>query len=260
METKVSRRQLITMLGTMAGAGAAGTLLAHAEAPAVSKPGSLLQQTPWPYKPLEPEKVAQRAFESFQKGRCMYGSFEAIAGSVAEQLGVPYTDFPFAMFKYGEGGVYGWATLCGSLNGSAAAIQLLSPNPVPLIDALFAWYEAEPLPNFSAKGMKFKEVRSAAGTPLCHASIAHWTKASGKTAYSPERAERCATLTASAAFKAITLLNEQAAAKPIAFAIPAETKGCMSCHEKGGAVEDIRTKMNCGECHEPEVKNQHGKA
>ena len=44
METKVSRRQLITMLGTVAGAGAAGTLLAHAEAPAVSKPGSLLSR------------------------------------------------------------------------------------------------------------------------------------------------------------------------------------------------------------------------
>ena len=82
----------------------------------------------------------------------MYGSFRAIVGSVAEQLGSPYTDFPFALFKYGEGGVYGWATLLGTINGSAAAIQLLSPNPVPLIDALFAWYESEPLPNFSAKG------------------------------------------------------------------------------------------------------------
>lgn len=220
MENKVSRRQWIALLGGVAGAGAVGTLVAHAEAPAVSKPVSSLQQTPWPYKPLDPEKVGHRAFESFQKGRCMYGSFEAIVGSVAEQLGSPYTDFPFALFKYGEGGVYGWATLCGSLNGSAAAIQLLSPNPVPLIDALFAWYESEPLPNFSARGMKFKEVRSAAGTPLCHASIAHWTKASGKTSYSPERAERCATLTASAAFRTITLLNEQAAAKPIAFALP----------------------------------------
>ena len=62
MENKVSRRQLITMLGGVAGAGAVGTLVAHAEAPAVSKPVSLLQQTPWPYKPLDPEKVGQRAF------------------------------------------------------------------------------------------------------------------------------------------------------------------------------------------------------
>ena len=79
------------------------------------------------------------------------------------------------MFEYGAAGINGWATVRGSLNGSAAVFQLLSPDPRPLIDALFTWYESEPLPNFYAKGQKFKEVRSAAHTPLCHESIAHWT-------------------------------------------------------------------------------------
>ena len=43
------------------------------------------------------------------------GSFEAIVRSVAEQLGTPYTDFPFAMFKYGEGQ--------GSTDGPRSAVR-----------------------------------------------------------------------------------------------------------------------------------------
>jgi hypothetical protein len=53
----------------------------------------------------------------------------------------------------------------------------------------------------------------------------------------------------SVARQAIFLLNEQAAGKPVGFALPQATEGCMSCHEKGGALENIRTKMNCGGCH-----------
>ncbi len=133
----------------------------------------------------------------------MYGAFEAIVGTLGDQYGAPYKDFPFPMFKYGAGGANGWATLCGALNGSMAAIQLLSPDPGPVIDSLMSWYETEPLPNFYPKGAKFPEVRSVAGTPLCHESIAHWTKVAGKTSYSPERTERCGTLTASVARKTV---------------------------------------------------------
>jgi hypothetical protein len=181
----------------------------------------------------------------------MYGTFEAIVGPVAEQLGSPYKDFPFMMFKYGGGGIKGWGTICGALNGAAAAMQLLSPEPDQLINTLFTWYEHEQLPNVHPKGAKFPEVRSIAGTPLCHASIAHWTKASGKQAYSPERSERCGSLVASVTKQTVLLLNQQAAGKPVAFALPKATQSCMSCHEKGGALENMRTKMDCGGCHAP---------
>jgi hypothetical protein len=249
---KIDRRKLVTMLSGLAGVGAAATLVAHADQTATAKaPAGAMQSVPWPYKPLDPNAVAQRAFEGYYKSECMYGSFEAVVGPVAEQLGSPYKDFPFLMFKYGGGGIKGWATICGALNGAAAAIQLLSPNPDPLINALFEWYEHEPLPNVHPRGAKFPEIRSVADSPLCHQSIASWTKVSHKHAYGPERAERCGSLTASVAKQVVILLNEQAAGKPIAFALPQATQGCMSCHEKGGAVENIRTKMNCGGCHAP---------
>ncbi|MDR3762689.1 MAG: C-GCAxxG-C-C family protein [Acidobacteriota bacterium] len=257
---KMDRRQLVTLLGGLAGAGAAAHLFASTEKSAAAAGASGMQQTPWPYKPLDPDAVAQRAYESYLKGHCMYGSFEAIVGTVADQLGGPYKDFPYAMFKYGAGGVNGWATLCGSLNGSVAAIQLLSPNPNPLIDNLMAWYEVAPLPNFYPKGAKFPEVRSMAGTPLCHESIAHWCKKAEKKSYSPERVERCGTLTASVARQAVVLLNEQAAGKTMeVFGLSKQAQGCSGCHEKGGMVENIRAKMECGECHTAEVKSGHGK-
>ncbi len=251
MKKEMNRRQLVTLLTGVAGVGAV-TLVAHADQLGGTKdPAGALQKIPWPYKPLDADKVAQRGFEAFYKGECMYGAFDAIVGPVAEQLGSPYTTFPFAMFKYGGGGIKGWGTVCGALNGSAAAIQLLSPEPDVLVNTLFAWYEHEQLPDVHPKGAKFPEVRSKAGEPLCHASIAHWTKASGKQAYSPERSERCACLVASVAKQTVFLLNQQVAKKPIVFALPTATEGCMSCHEKGGAVENIRTKMDCGGCHAP---------
>jgi len=260
MDTQIDRRKLVTWLGGLAGAGAAATLVAHAQpAVATNNSAAALQNLPWPYKPHEPDKAVDRAFAGFYKGECMYGTFEAIVGPVAEQLGSPYKDFPFMMFKYGGGGIKGWATICGTLNGAAAAIQLLSPDPDPLINALFAWYERESLPDVHPKGAKYPEVRSVADSPLCHQSIAQWTKVSHKHAYSPERSERCASLAASVAKKAIELLNEQAAGKPAAFALPQATQGCMSCHEKGGPVENIRTKMNCGGCHAPMLKNHPSK-
>ena len=252
MKKEFNRRQFVTVLGGVAVAGATATLVAHADQPAgVNDPAAALQKIPWPYKPLDPDKAGQRGFEGYYKAECMYGTFEAIVGPVAEQLGSPYKDFPFLMFKYGGGGIKGWGTVCGALNGAASAVQLLSPQPDPLVNALFAWYEHEPLPDVHPKGAKFSEIRSISGSPLCHQSIAQWTKASGKHAYSPERGERCGSLVASVTKQTVFLLNQQATGKPIAFALPTETQSCMTCHEKGGALENMRTKMDCGGCHAP---------
>lgn len=253
MAKDINRRQFVTALGGVAVVGAAGTLAAHADQPAVAKDSAeALQKVPWPYKQLDLETAAQGGFDGYHKGECMFGTFDAIVRPLTEQLGAPYKDFPFAMFKYGAGGIKGWGTVCGTLNGAAAAVQLLSPHPDPIINELFTWYEHEQLPNVHAKGAKFPEIRSVADSPLCHVSIGQWTKASGKHAYSPERGERCACLAASVAKKTVFLLNQQAAGKPIvAAALPAETQSCMTCHEKGGALENIRTKMDCGGCHAP---------
>jgi hypothetical protein len=233
--------------------GAAGlaVLAAARDASAASAtvPAGSLSTLPWPYQPLDPEITAERAFQSYSKGHCMYGSFEAIVGQVAEKLGAPYTGFPFAMFAYGAGGVHGWATLCGALNGAAAAFQLLSTEPAKLTDALFAWYERAALPDFSPRAAKFPTVRVAAGSPLCHASISAWCHGSGKRSYSAERKERCGALTASVARKAILLLADQQGGS-LAPTLSESATACGQCHEKGGSLENTRTKMDCRGCHD----------
>jgi hypothetical protein len=248
----LNRRQALALLGGLGGAagiGSLGLLRAGTPAePAAAKPG--MAKLPWPYRTLDADAIGQRAFEGYSKGHCMYGTFEAIVGAVAEKLGEPYANFPYQMMTYGAGGVQGWGTLCGALNGCAAAIQMLSPNPEPLVDELFRWYQGASLPDFEPKGMKFKNVQSAAGSPLCHPSIAKWCEASGKKAYSAERKERCGVITAAVARKCALLLNAQSAGK-FAMAAPADprTSSCMSCHEKGGAMENMRSKQNCAPCH-----------
>jgi hypothetical protein len=237
-------------VASLAVLGAAGG--ASAAASGAGAAGSLAA-LPWPYAPLDPDATAERAFASYAKGHCMYGSFEAIVGQVAERLGPPYTTFPFAMVTYGAGGVQGWGTLCGALNGAAAAFQLLSPEPAKLTDALFAWYEREALPDFAPRAAKFPNVKVAAGSPLCHASVSAWCHASGKKAYSAERKERCGALAASVARKAVLLLGD-----PRAIAVPLSERAtsCGVCHEKDGPLENTRAKMDCRGCHQ--LVRDHG--
>ena len=258
MSRKWNRRELAISIG------AGGTLAASPSlfGDQAASPAKLtaMRTVPWPYQPLNADIAAQRGFSSYLKHHCMYGAFDAIAGSIAERLGPPYSDFPFDMFAYGAGGINGWATICGALNGAAAAFQLLSPKPEPLIDTLFNWYEIEQLPNFSPEGAKFAQVRSVANSPLCHQSIANWCKVARKTSYSAERRERCGTLTAAVARKAVLLLNEQAAGKLVTLSVAESTQACMSCHEKGGAMENIRTMMDCRGCHAPLIGRHPAKA
>jgi hypothetical protein len=55
------------------------------------------------------------------------------------------------------------------------------------------------------------------------------------------------------------LLNDQAAGKfaPVT-AVDVRSKGCMSCHEKGGALENMRSKQACAPCHSDETLSLHG--
>jgi hypothetical protein len=242
----MGRRSWVKVLGGAAGAGLA---LTAGAGELVSPAPRGMRSLPWPYGPLDPDATGERAFRSYLKGHCMYGTFDAVVGQVAERLGEPYASFPFDMFVYGAGGVQGWATLCGALNGCAAAFQLLAEKPEPLTDALFAWYEREALPDFVPKAAKLPNVPSVAGSPLCHASISSWCAASGKKSYSAERKERCGVLTASVARRAVQLLDLQRAGKALPVALDEPSAKCAGCHEHGGVLENTRSKMACGGCH-----------
>lgn len=210
---------------------------------------------PWPYKSLDPKVVAERAYAAYYNGGCMYGAFEGVVGELREQVGSPYTTFPAAMMKYGAAGVAGWGTLCGALNGVAAAVFMVLESKAgnPVINEIYGWYGLEALPNYKPDKPKFDTIAaSMANSQLCHISVTTWCEKSGFKALSPERAERCAWLTASVAKFTVEQLNKQAAGSfSLAHALPAEVTSCLSCHGKGGAVENVHAsnQTSCSSCH-----------
>jgi hypothetical protein len=210
---------------------------------------------PWPYKKIDPGAAAERAYADYYNGGCMYGGFDGIIGELRGLVGAPYDSFPATMMKYGGGGVSGWGTLCGALNGIAAAIYLTADPKLtsPLINEVFGWYGVTALPTYVPANPKVVITKtSVADSQLCHVSVTNWCNASGSKATSPERAERCARLTATVVSYTVNLLNQAADGtfKPT-FADPASVTGCLSCHGKGGIAENVAVTnaTDCTNCH-----------
>jgi hypothetical protein len=245
---KTTRREIIQMLGVAAGTVVITPLFSRGVS--VAKEPIKPVDFPWPYSKLDPDVSADISYKGYEVGRCMYGTFLGIIGRLAEEKGAPYNTFPFLMMKYGKGGVADWATLCGALNGAAAAIYLVSNKPEPIVDELFGWFQQEKLPIYQPKDSKLEIVPSVARSTLCHVSVSRWCKVSKFKAFSKEREERCARLTADVTKKTAELLNQQLAStfKPV-YPIPDHVKQCRACHDKGGTLENTRGKMDCSPCH-----------
>lgn len=257
MKKTFSRRELLG-LGAVTGAAILGSCATSIAAPQ-PEPTSTWK-FPWEYKPLDIKEIQDRAYKNYFKDGCMYGVFEAVAASVAEKLGKPYTDFPFAMSSYGGGGITLWGTLCGTCNGAAMALAMFHTGKLrgQLINELFTWYETTQLPVFVPDNplkvkKDFQMKASQAKSTLCHVSITRWTNASGYQSHSPERVERCARLVASVAGYTAGLLNK--AVKKIFVPqnqISETANNCLSCHAKGKQAPnepEVVSKMYCTTCH-----------
>lgn len=258
------RRDVLKMIVAAAGGAALTPILAkniHA-----AKGPEKIPDVPWTYKKLDPVAVAERAYPAYYKGGCSYGAYEGIIGQLKKDVGYPYILVPTEMFIFGEGGVAGTSTLCGALNGAAAAMFLVTGaveekkrgEAFEMIRELFNWYEHEALPNYRPKSPKFEIKASVSESPLCHVSVTKWCKITGFKSFSKERSERCGWVTASAAKYAVELLNKNA---DLAFKgvhpLSAQVNSCRSCHDKGGELEDSRTTMDCGGCHFTGEKTKH---
>jgi hypothetical protein len=264
MKKTFSRREVLGM-GAVAGAALLGTGLKAVSPAQETKPAVAAAADavfPWPYKTLDVKATRARAYKNYFKGGCMFGVFEAVAAQVAEQLGKPYTGFPFKLSTYGGGGVALWGTLCGTCNGAAMAVGMFHEGKLrnQLISEIFTWYEDTKLPLFipdkpvkTAKDFKLKP--SQAKSTLCHVSITRWTNASGFESFSPERAERCARLVADMAGFTAELLNKTALKKFTPKSqVGAVTAGCLDCHAKGKQAPnepEVVSKMSCTACHKP---------
>ncbi len=264
LEKQVSRRSFLKTtgigLGVAAGALVLGTGVVGAQT--TQAPGTV-PEAALPYVELDPEDARLRGHAAYWKAGCSYGAFYAVVSMLREKVGGPYNQIPLRMLGYGRGGVANWGTICGALNGAAAAINLVAPDADTnkLVSELVGWYTGFAFPSKEANaigvagGFKYDEkpypklelVTSVSDSPLCHASNAKWIAKSGFLLPTNERKERCARLTGDVAAKAVELLNAWKAGKFVAtFKVDDQTASCLSCH-----AEDQEGKMACVSCHEP---------
>jgi len=246
-----TRRELFGLAGIAAGSWVFSSCVREQlAAPPAKKP-----RLRWDFARLDPDITADRAYQDYYQGHCMYGVFKSIVWQLAEQRGEPYKSFPLDMMKYGAGGVAGWGSLCGGLNGAAAVIGLFATTQDQarlLTHELFRWYETTALPIYVPKKpqLEMEMPKSVSNSVLCHVSVSNWCKVSGHRAFSKEHNERCARLTADTAKKTVEILNsslqDQFAGT---HSLSAETKWCKSCHAKGGNLENSLGEMNCTACH-----------
>jgi len=218
---------------------------------------------PWPYTRLDRDEVRKAAHKSYYEGGCGYGAFNGIVATLAVHVGDPYAQMPSQIMYYAGGGAAGWGTLCGALNGAAAALSLFVDrgNASALISELIGWYTTTALPTNISNDYAEHHVflvdkydkplmQSVAGGPLCHTSVSNWCTVSGFKASSAPRAERCARLTGDVAAQAIVLANDFKAGQFRPTFVPARSvTGCQGCHDSAIGNVIASVKMDCQQCH-----------
>jgi len=219
-------------------------------------------ETNWEYFHLDPSATAQLAYDKYSEGSCMYATVSSVVLQLAEKFGEPFTSFPLHMFKYGHGGIGGYGSVCGTLNGAAALIGLLITDKSvqdKMIADIFQWYESESMPAFKPINAveDFTPVKSVSNSVLCHASNTNWCKASGFSVGSAERKERCRRLTADVAQKVSNSLNEIFTNAYVTNTHNNEAANtCVACHGNEGKVKNTSVKMSCTSCHTESVAHK----
>jgi hypothetical protein len=254
----LSRRKVLASLGVFGGAAALGGCNRQGEVGHVAsaaEPVSPQAPAAFEYSRLDPLAIGATAYRLYPDGSCMYAIFASVVQALGEKVGEPFRSFPVSMMRYGEGGISGWGTTCGVVNGAAALVGLLHGEKAKegregLINEFCAWYEQAALPVFAPKADDALVIEpSAAGSLLCHVSVSRWQEASGCNAFSPEKRERCRRLTADGAIKIVEILNRYIEGCAPSAAITAEVQACIDCHGVKNA-RDAMVKMDCGACHE----------
>jgi hypothetical protein len=269
MKRQITRKEfLASTIAASAGVFAGSVVTASAQqgrAGMVDQAAAAPPPWPWPYVALDVEEGRKRGHQYYYDGGCAYGAFHALVMLLREAVGEPYTSVPTQMMYYGGGGAAGWGTLCGSVNGAAAAISLVvdRATATSIVNELFGWYTTAPFPTDVSNDYAIRRafyvnrhdkalLQTVAGSVLCHASVTTWCTAAGVKSSAPERAERCARVTGDCVARTIQLLNAYFAAqfKP-SFVAPASVAACMGCH--GTAIGNVlsSTKQDCGQCHKP---------
>jgi len=284
----MSRRKFLAGTGLVLGAASVSGVALLKDADPAEAAGTAI---PWAYpaEQPDPEAVARRAWEIYYKSGCAeavwYSCVEALA-AIPGANQADWASLPMNMFRFGGGGIAGWGTICGTLNGAAAFISMavgqnLADDGVTktwthrnnLINGVFQYYSTTALPTNntykSSQGVLgalgpwtpaapaaapiANAPTSTANSPLCHSSLVQWTETTGNYDASPAQRDRCGKACFDVAFKTISMLNtyyELNSAPAVSF--DPSVAACGSCHK-----DYTGAKMACGSCHDNTVTDGH---
>lgn len=266
MKEKITRQDFFrksAIITTGAGVAAVGTGFLF---PKEARAEGLLETWPAPYDTLDVETVRINAHDDYcTEGKgCCYAAFNAMVKLLRAQLPATFPSFPNEIMVYGHGGVAGWGTICGAVNGAAALISLVCDKATSdqLVSELCGWYTQALIPSdisndYAVAGDKYTATKSdevltqnESGSVLCHVSCTKWCDASGVAINDLKRKERCARLTGDVAAKAAELLNDHYGSGFSAeYVPPAAIASCMACHSAEGTQKNVASKSDCGQCH-----------
>ena len=165
---------------------------------------------PLTYKKIDPAAAKERAYKSFYEfGGCAAGAFEGIMGSLADEAGYPYNQFPAKMYANGAAG-YGMGSLCGSLGGCLAAIGLFveAADARAIAGEVHGWYAKHEFPAYDPEDLNKDSEKTVAKSVNCADSVTKFMQANDIAEMKdPKRLARCASVTAEAVEKTVELLN-----------------------------------------------------
>jgi hypothetical protein len=141
VEDRISRKKFLSIAARYFAAAAAGSTSMHMFGREASGGMPDVPAWPFPYKQLEVEEARKLGHDAYYEYGCCYAGFAGIVKQLQEKVGSPFTAVPLQMMSYGSGGLKGWGTLCGALNGASAVISLVSDVKTArlLIDELTNW-------------------------------------------------------------------------------------------------------------------------
>lgn len=257
----LSRRKFFTRAGVLTAGlvtvGAVG-LNRVASADTVTSGNSPLV-LPLKYNKLDVDTAYKLGYDGYFKNACCYAAANALLTLLQQSAPDAGWDvIPPGMFIYGQGGAFGWGTLCGALNSSLAIIGMASKNSANLGNELLGWYTQNPFPskNHESYCAIKNQVTTIADSPLCHISVSKWVAAAGGKSNNSSVSEagkkdRCAKVSGDVAAKTAELLNEDLAGTFTATYQPAANfSSCLHCHNGADSMrDDEQGKMDCNICH-----------
>jgi hypothetical protein len=180
------------------------------------------------------------------------------------------------LYNYGGGGIGGWGSLCGTLNGACAVLNLMNIHG-KCSSELMGWYQTASIPSdrwatpYTTEA-PWKIVTSldhenytptVANSQDCHVSISKFCAVNGIALGAnpaglpytdPNKGDRCGKLCGDVAARAAELINEVILYGSVTpqYELPATVAACLHCHNDSTSDvnrKDISGKLDCTICH-----------